>query len=142
MRWPRDSYLRGASDFRPFLPSLSWLAALCGVAATGVFIAGYKGVGFYPFLPLRHFAVGLLLLITLASPLGRLVASRCVLVARPAAALASISYGLYVLHYPILVDSRLSKSWPGLFVAILVLIAASYFADRWLNYRLPRAPRT
>lgn len=136
-----DAYLRGASDFRAFLLPLCWLAILCGIAAVAAGTLGYKGYGFYPFLQLRHFLVGLTMLVAFSTPLGAMIVRWCVPLARPAAFWASISYGLYVLHYPILVDWKRAQSLPGFTLAVLILVLSAYLSDRQLNKRLPHAPR-
>lgn len=136
-----DAYLRGATDVRGMRGPLGWLALLCGVAAVVVAGVGYAGPGVYPFLPLRHFVAALVLLVLLGNRPGAVLARGCAFVARPAAAVASISYGLYVLHYPLLVDWRRAESLPGFALATVLLVAGAWLADRWLGARLPRAPR-
>lgn len=136
-----DAYLRGATNAQALAHPLSWLVLLCMIAGVATKVVGFHGAGYYPFLPLRHFAAGLVMLLVFFSPLGAALASRCVSVARPAALLASISYGLYVLHYPILVTWKRAESASGLLVAVVVLILSAYLADRQLNKYLPRAPR-
>jgi peptidoglycan/LPS O-acetylase OafA/YrhL len=137
-----DAYLRGGSDLRAFLLPLAWLAALCAVAAATVLAVGYSGPGNYPFLPLRHFAFALVTLVALSSPLGRRIARACLPLAAPAAACASISYGLYVLHYPLLAQWERARSLPGLAGALVLLILCAWLVDRGLGHVLPRAPRT
>lgn len=136
-----NAYMRGASDYRSFLPPLYWLGVLCVIAVTTVEIVGYKGFGYYPFLPFRHFAVALGILMLFSNRLGATISSWCVPLAKPAAFMASISYGIYVLHYPILVSWSASRSPSGFAFAGLILILVAYLADRQLNQSLPRAPR-
>jgi peptidoglycan/LPS O-acetylase OafA/YrhL len=136
-----DAYGRGARDVRAMARSLGWLAALSATAAVVVVVVGYRGLGFYPVLPLRHFATGLVLVLLLGNRVGAALASRCLVVAAPAAAVASISYGLYVLHYPLLVDWHRAGSPIGLAQAAVVLVAGAWAADRGLDRLLPRAPR-
>lgn len=136
-----DAYLRGESNFKAFSPSLCWLSILCGISAVAVEIVGYKGFGYYPFLQLRHFAIALTMLVAFSTPLGAIIARWCLPLARPAAFWASISYGLYVLHYPILVDWKRAQTLPGFALALLILCSLAYLVDRKLNAWLPRAPR-
>ncbi len=133
-----DAYQRGGSDFRAFLPSLCWLALLCVIAGIAVKMVGFKSVGYYPFLPFRHFAVALIFLLALSNALGAAIAKRCAPVAEIAAALASISYGLYVLHYPLLVDWKRAHSPVGFLLALILLLGLAYLIDRRLNSHLGR----
>ncbi len=117
-----------------------WLLALCVVAAAVVSEVGYRGLGFYPFLQLRHFAVAALLLPLLYGPIGRACA-RLLERAGPAAKwFAGISYGLYVLHYPLVIQWNFSATVPGLIVGLILLFALSYAVDRVLPRYLPKAP--
>jgi peptidoglycan/LPS O-acetylase OafA/YrhL len=105
-----------------------------------VLITGYRGAGAYPFLMLRHFAASLIMLGVLFGPFGGWLASLFCRVSRPASAIAALSYGLYVLHYPLLVTWRRAQTGPGLTASILLLAALAYVADRQMNRFLPRAP--
>ena len=136
-----DAYQRGASDFRAFLPSLCWLTLLCVIAGIAMKIVGFKGVGYYPFLPFRHFAVALIFLMAFSNSLGAKIAKWCSPIAGIAAALASISYGLYVLHYPLLVDWKRAQAPVGFVCSLILLLALSYLIDRRLNAYLGRRSR-
>jgi peptidoglycan/LPS O-acetylase OafA/YrhL len=136
-----NAYLKGARDARSMTTPLYWLLCLALLAAAAVFFVGYRGLGYYPFLMLRHFAVALVILVVLFGPIGSRIASVLVIFARPAAAVASISYGLYVLHVPLVVDWNRANGRVGLLAAVVVLAAAAYLVDRGLNRVLPRAPK-
>jgi len=55
--------------------------------------------------------------------------------------MASISYGLYVLHFPLLISWKEAHSLPGTVVACVMLLTLSYIAERQLPRILPKAPR-
>lgn len=137
-----EAYGRGARDPRAMARPLLWLTALCVVAAIGVKAVGYRGPGFYPALPLRHFAVALLMLAVCFGAVGRAVATRVLPAARPIGALASISYGLYAFHNPLLIDWRRAASPAGAMVALALLLLLAWLAERQLTRVLPRAPST
>lgn len=133
-----DAYLRGKTSFRAFLPSLLWLALLCVVAGIAVIIVGFRSVGYYPFLPFRHFTAALVFLVIFSNTLGATIARWCRVAATPGAALASISYGLYVLHYPLLVQSARSQKPLGFLTALVLLFVLAYVIDRRLNAYVAR----
>lgn len=131
----------GARDARAVAIELGWLAGLCGVAAAAVAIVGWRGIGFYPALPLRHFLAAAVLLALLYAPAGRWLARRIAPWARPAAALASVSYGLYVLHYPLLVQWHRAQGPAGLAAALAVLVLLAWAVERRLPRLIPGRPR-
>lgn len=140
------AYGRGARTVTALWVPLLWLAVLALVAAAVVAIAGYRGVGVYPVLPLRHIAVAGVLMVLGFGAIGRWAGRISVRVARPAAFLASISYGVYVLHYPLLVQWQRSTSAAGLVAAFVLLAILATLADRelarMLARRAPAPPRT
>lgn len=133
-----EAYLEGRRDLLALRVPLAWLALLCAVSGIDVWRQGVQGLGVYPFLQLRHFAVAFLAVVIGFGPVGAWLSRKAQRVEKPAAAVASISYGLYVLHFPLLVLSSLAATTLGLFEMSVVLVFLSWFADRYLNERLPR----
>ncbi len=135
-----DAYGRGGRSVLSIVPVTAWLAALTGISALVVWLAGFRGLGVYPMLPLRHFGVALLVLVLCFGPLGRALATLLQPLARPAAWLASISYGVYVLHYPITVQWQLGRTPAGLALSLVILLVLAWLSDRvldrWLKRRL------
>lgn len=134
------AYLAGGSDFRAVGHSLTWLGALSLIAGLACFHVGYRGLGYYPFLMFRHFAVALLLCVVAFSAVGRKFAAVSFRWRPQLAWLASISYGIYVLHYPLLIQWDFAKTSFGLIVAIALLVILAFLVDRKLN-RILAAPK-
>ena len=58
------AYLSGGRTARTIATPIAWLTALCVVAAIVAARQGEaRGIGYYPWLPLRHFAFGLAVLL-------------------------------------------------------------------------------
>jgi len=136
-----DAYLKGARNFTALRETYLWLIVLCLISAGVVLSVGYKGFGYYPFLMFRHFAIAAVLLALLFGPIGRITAGAMFPLRRVAVAIASISFGLYVLHYPILIQWNISKSAIGFIFALFILIITAFAAEHILPRLLPRAPK-
>ncbi|MCK1345788.1 MULTISPECIES: acyltransferase [unclassified Bradyrhizobium] len=134
-----DRYHRGERSYRSLGPPLYWLVALCSIAGISAVWIGFRSLGTYPVLPFRHFAVGLLLVVTIFSGLGARLAKLLVPIAVFASSLASISYGLYVLHYPILVTWQRAQTPGGFAIATFILVASAYLSDAKMLQLFSRA---
>ncbi|MFA6967142.1 acyltransferase family protein [Bosea sp. (in: a-proteobacteria)] len=128
-----NAYESGGRSFLTIGTPLHYLMVLCVAAAAVVVWQGYKGFGVYPFLPLRHFAAALIFLVLLFSSVGARIATYSQHLERPAAALASISYGLYILHYPLLIRWDYAHSIGGFVIAFMVLMILATLFDRLLS---------
>lgn len=133
-------YLGRGLQLRNAVPEFAGLLALCVVAGAGVAAYGFAGLGYFPFLILRHCVVVLILFTVLFTPVRSLLARLSSPVAGPAAAVASISYGLYVVHYPILIQTGATHSWWVIPASVAVVFAA-WVADKGTSKVLPLAPR-
>lgn len=136
------AYLRGARGIRALLPELGWLGALALVTALAVVLVGYRGAGVYPVLPLRHVITAALLLAVFFGPPGRALARIAYRHHRPIRFVASISYGLYLFHYPLLVDWDQAYHPGGFAIALAILVGLAWLTEHRLTAMLPRAPRT
>lgn len=133
-----DLYRSRMLSVSELLPTLGLLGLLCGTALAGVVFYGRSDVGVFPMLPLRHFAFALLCILLCGTALTRLAVRVASPMARPATYVASISYGLYVLHYPLLIQWEGAKTPGGFALAVLVLLTVSILGDRMLDKLLPR----
>ncbi len=135
-----EAYGRGDFRLRGVGSPLLWLVALTALAGGAiVYVGGELKASTFPFLMLRHFAVGLVMLCLAYTVLGRAAANFVAPAGKTIAWVASISYGIYVLHVPLLADwSLATDSWLGLVAAVPVLVALSVVFDRWMLKSLPR----
>ncbi|HVZ51716.1 MAG TPA: acyltransferase [Pseudolabrys sp.] len=134
-----NSYLTKGRNILDMASAFFWLVALCAMAAVGIVVVGYSGIGLYPALPLRHFAAAALMLVVLFGPFGRQLAELVLPFRSAAAFAASISYGLYVFHFPLLIQWHRARSPFGFLIALAILFALAYCADRVLGDWLRRA---
>lgn len=137
-----QAYFEGGENILSMWRIYKWLLLLCVISLSAVLAVGYAGAGYYPFLPARHFIVSAALLAVLFSPASKPLIQRLPRFSAPLGAVASISYGLYVLHYPVLMQWNVAKSPVGLVLAVGVLLMLSYVGERLLPRLLPRAPTT
>lgn len=120
-----------AAGGRHYLLSLFWLLILCTISGAVVLIDGFDGLGYYPFLPFRHFAVGFIVIVA-AKAIGGRLTRLCAPFARPLAWGASISYGVYVLHYPLLVQFGVPRGVAGVATGLAMSVVISWAIDRKL----------
>lgn len=132
---------QGYRTFLGQIRTLGWMAMLCIVALVVVLLVGSRGLGYYPVLPLRHFIFGILLVILLFGPIGATLVRWIAPFKWAAVPIASISYGLYILHFPLLIRWEFAHSAGGFAVAVGALLVLAWFVDRYLPTILPRAPR-
>lgn len=133
-------YLRGELCFSRAIPEVVGLVALSAVAALGVAIHGSQGVGYFPVLILRHCLTVLALFLVLLTPIRHWMASLSFGLAPPATSLAGISFGLYVVHYPLMVQTDANQSlW--IIPAAALTVAMAWVIDKRVPSLLPRAPR-
>jgi peptidoglycan/LPS O-acetylase OafA/YrhL len=125
--------MRGNVSLRAIRIPLGWLIGMMMLAAAVVLLKGVRHFGDYPFLMFRHFASALLFLLLAMSPAGSWVAKFAPRIGTPAVFLASISYGIYVFHFPLLVQWRFAWTGTGFCAALGILLALSYLVDRELG---------
>ena len=137
-----------ARDTTVLLP-LAWLVAatvLWGVVAAR---AGALGeIGVYPMLMVRHFGVAALFVLLALSPAGAWVTARLGRGGRALWAwLSGISYGIYVFHFPLLIQYDLAGSAAGFALSCGLVVLAAEIGDRRLSRALrptrsrPQRPR-
>ncbi len=134
-------YITHRMSLRYARPEIIGLLALITVTGLGVAMYDYEGLGLFPFLMLRHSAFVVVLFLLLFSPIRSWLAALSFRVATPAASVAGISYGLYVLHYPLLVQTGANTSIGGFVLAATATVLLAWIADKGLARVLPRAPR-
>ncbi|WP_426261090.1 acyltransferase family protein [Sphingomonas sp. DC1100-1] len=135
-----QAYLDGERAVRAIAVPLAWLIALCGVALVVALVQPRYGIGLYPILPLRHFVVAAVVVAVMFGPAGRWMARASAWSPALWSGVASISYGLYVLHMPLLVDWQRAKGAGGFALAAVLLVVLAWAVERWLPRLLPRAP--
>jgi len=114
---------------------LTYVLLSGGVWVAKVIASGGIGsLGTYLFLMVRHFFVAVIFTLIAFSPLGpRLARATRVVPAAAWAWLASISYGIYVLHNPLLIHWEVAKDWPGFLLAFALLILLAWLSDNRIN---------
>jgi peptidoglycan/LPS O-acetylase OafA/YrhL len=131
-----EAYDTGARTPRAILIPLAGLAATVFVASLPIlWTTGSREV--FPRLQVNHLLSALLLALFGLAPPGALAARLARLVpVGLAAGLASISYGLYVFHWPLLLQWPVATSGIGFAMAVILLLVGSWLVDRELARRL------
>jgi peptidoglycan/LPS O-acetylase OafA/YrhL len=131
-----EAYDTGARTPRAILIPLAGLAATVFVASLPIlWTTGSREV--FPRLQVNHLLSALLLALFGLAPPGALAARLARLVpVGLAAGLASISYGLYVFHWPLLLQWPVATSGIGFAMAVILLLVVSWLVDRELARRL------
>lgn len=137
-----DAYLRGSRTFLAMRSCFGWLIMLCAIAGIIVILEGFHGLGKYPFLQFRHFMAAAIMIFILYGPAGRFLLRITKHLAFLCNIIAGISYGIYVLHFPILIQSRRGDTPLGLAAMGLLLFALAYLADRYPAMRFKAAAAT
>ncbi|GAB4099233.1 hypothetical protein GCM10028789_13970 [Sinomonas halotolerans] len=123
------------------VPEICGLSTFVLVTAVGLIFYVPGSVGVFPILMVRHSGVALLLFLLAFTSMRKLLWQFALRFERPVTFVASISYGLYVLHYPILVQIQVNEAlWFVPLVGLTVFLA--WFGDRILPRLIPSAPRS
>lgn len=127
-----DLYARNELRVGSLLPVLGWFAALCAATGLAMLLNQRADMSQIFKLTLTLFVFALGCVVIAGSRLAQTFARFCAPTAPVAAYVASISYGLYVFHFPLLTQSGLARSPLGFILALVLLIAISIVGDRWL----------
>ena len=133
-----DLYGADRLSLRALLPVGGWLLALCAVAGAGLVLNRNPEMVEILRLSLKLFGFALACTVASATVLAGLFVRLVVPLGVPAAFVASISYGLYVFHFPLLVQWDFAQAPFGLAVAAVLLVVISVLGDRCLERWIPK----
>ena len=135
-----NAYRNGNMNFKQIGATLPWLMVLTTISAIVVPIVGRVNLYDYPILPVRHFAFATIAFLVMCSSFGHLLIRTVGFQSIWITYLASISYGLYIMHYPLLVQSHRADSLVGTLVMAALLLFLATVGDVVLSRILPKAP--
>ena len=133
------AYRAGFSDARAVAVPLGWLTALVALAIGNVAVHAQTAIGVYPALMARHFACALIAAVVLFSPVGRWIVDGLSAFPKAFGVLAGISYGVYVLHYPLLIQLGAYGGLAGLVCGGAATLMLAWVAERWRPFGRSRA---
>ena len=119
-----DSFKRGVYFPRRVY---GWMMLWCVVASVP-FIIAPGTLGAYPALPFRHMFGGLIMLLIAETRIRHLFAKLADWLRHIATTTASISFGIYVVHWPLLNQSQLVKN-VGLPISMLLVAVCAWIID-------------
>ena len=136
-----EAYSAGQRSWRGIAVPLAWLLVLSLVALGAVAREGWHGPGVYPALMLRHFAFALGLSFLAFGPIGAVASRWANRFPVMWSTVAGIAFGIYVLHYPILLCWERPVGVVGWVAAVILMIGLSWLVEQKLPTLLPKASR-
>lgn len=112
-----------------------------GVLIWGIITAllGMDRIGTYPVLMLRHFLISLVFLLFALTPIASWLVVRLGQLSAVFWGWASdISYGVYVIHFPILIQWEFAQNWFGFVTALSMVVLLADIGDRRVNMAIRR----
>lgn len=125
-------------------PLIAFAYLFAATAAWGVVLwfEGLNELGTYPMLMVRHFGLALVMLALFLSPAGRWAAERLPLVGVSFWSwIAAASYGIYVFHFPLLIQWSVASTPVGFLAAIGLLLLLSDIGDRRMSIGMRKLMR-
>lgn len=136
-----DAYAAGACSWRALQSPLAYLLIMAVLALGAIALRGFYNVGVYPALMLRHFVIAGLMSVLAFGPIGGALsrlAGHLTALTGPA---AGIAFGVYALHYPLMIQWNRPSGLMGGMVALALLLTLAWLVERGLPQLLPAALR-
>jgi peptidoglycan/LPS O-acetylase OafA/YrhL len=126
------AYLVDGITIRSMAQPIAMLATVAVVATVGALsdTRSIGSFGVHPLLEVRHFWFALLVVVLGTTSIAKLYADVASRSPGLWAWLASISYGVYVLHWPLMVQWSGAHSTGGLVLAFMFTVSIAYLIDR------------
>lgn len=135
-----NAYLDGQRRVRALAVPLGWLLAQCAIAAVAFGQFDFVSVNAFPCLLLQHFISAALLLVIFFGPAGEGFVELAALTPALWRFLASISFAIYLFHYPLLITWRAAGTVSGQIGAALLLVAVAIAVERFALPLIPTRP--